>query len=226
MPENRISIVIADDHRIIREGIKGLLAECEDIAVIGEACDGPEAVTLIQELKPDVVLMDISMPTLLGYEVVKEVRKSNATTRFLMITVYNTDIYFVRSYKAGAQGLIHKDPTRAELLEAIHAVYQTNALYYCNKSEQEIQDILNRYTVEANFCDPETVQLTYREKEIMKRLMNGQSYQDIADELFITYKTVERHKKNILTKYNARNTFELIVLFMNNEKMQRDLLTS
>ncbi|MCE1187899.1 MAG: response regulator transcription factor [Ignavibacteria bacterium] len=222
MPDRIVNVVIVDDHRLLREGLKSLLSEVTGITVIGEAPDGEQGLEVISSLQPDVVLMDISLPGIFGYEVVSRIKAESPAVKFLMITNFDNDMYFYKCVHAGAGGVIHKNPTRDELKNAILQVFEGTDLFYNNKSPKEIETVLRRYDQEPAYAiNVEEVRLTPREKEILKRVLMGRSYKEIAAELFISVKTVENHRRVLLTKFNAKSAYELMSIFTVNEKLRR-----
>ena len=203
----KIKVLIADDHTILRQGIKALLDNQAEIEVIGEAKDGREALTLIERLLPDVVLMDIAMPGLNGLEATRRIKKKFPGIKVLVLTMYTNEEYVFQILNAGANGYLVKETAFQDLISAIKAVYRDEAFMSPSISKK----VINRYTQRVRKAnDPTCDILTTREREILQLIAEGSSSKKIAEALFISPKTVETHRTHIMDKLNIHNRTDLV----------------
>jgi two-component system response regulator NreC len=204
-------IVIAEDHTILRDGLKALISSNTDFEIVGEAQDGLEAIRVINELKPDLVLMDLSMPRMSGIDSIREVKKTCPETRILVLTVHKTEEYVLASLKAGADGYLLKESTHQELLNAIAHVLRGEPYLSPGISGKIILGYLKGKTDEVkSVLDT----LTNREKEILKLVAEGYKNKDIAELLFISVKTVEKHRDNLMKKLDLHSAQALTTFAM------------
>ncbi|NQV38618.1 MAG: response regulator transcription factor [Candidatus Marinimicrobia bacterium] len=201
-----ITVIIADDHTILRKGIVSLLQDETDIDVIGEASNGQEALDLISEKKPDVAIMDISMPGLNGIDVTRRATKVNPGTKILMLSMHGARQYVVNSLKAGASGYILKKNAVNELTAGIRMVMAGKKYLSPSVSEVLVDDIVHP---EWHGKGGATHDLSLREREILQLIAEGKTVTDISAQLFISGNTVTTHRKNIMRKLNLHNTVEL-----------------
>ncbi len=201
-----ISILIADDHRIVREGIRTLLANEQDIKVIAEAENGRDALKLALEFEPDITIMDIGMPELNGIEAIKQIRKKMPNARIIVLSMHSEHEFIWKTFKAGAFAYLLKDCAAEELVTAIRRVNAGKKYISEDISEMVLQDF-----VESKWRDTETtyVPLSVREKEVLQLLSEGKSTKVVAETLFISNKTVESHRKNIMEKLQIFSLPEL-----------------
>jgi len=203
----KIKVLIADDHTILRQGIKALLDNQAEIEVIGEAKDGREALTLIERLLPDVILMDIAMPGLNGLEATRRIKKKFPKIKVLVLTMYTNEEYVFQILNAGANGYLVKETAFQDLISAIRAVYRDEAFMSPSISKK----VINRYTQRVRETNNTTGDiLTTREREILQLIAEGSSSKKIAEALFISPKTVETHRTHIMDKLNIHNRTDLI----------------
>ena len=203
----KIKVLIADDHTILRQGIKALLDNQAEIEVIGEAKDGREALTLIERLLPDVILMDIAMPGLNGLEATRRIKKKFPEIKVLVLTMYTNEEYVFQILNAGANGYLVKETAFQDLISAIKAVYRDEAFMSPSISKK----VINRYTQRVRDANDTTSDiLTTREREILQLIAEGSSSKKIAEALFISPKTVETHRTHIMDKLNIHNRTDLI----------------
>ena len=204
-----IKLMIADDHKLFREGIKALLAVTDDIEIIGEAEDGDAALKKSRELEPDVILMDINMPGLNGIRVTEQILEKRPQTRIIMLTMLEDDASIFHAMRAGARGYLLKGADTEEVLSVIRAVAEGQALF-----GPAIATRLMNYFKElsAKPAVPGTPfpELTEREVEVLRLLAQGCTNQEIADKLFISFHTVESHRANLMFKAGVKNTAGLI----------------
>ena len=205
----RIRVMIVDDHAILRQALGQLLEGKPEVEVVGDASNGREAMTLAEKLQPDVILMDMVMPGLNGLEATRQIRKRFPNTRVLILTGYMEDEQILSALRAGASGYVVKRSDTDELLLGIQAVHRGNTYFSSAISDG---DAINQYLWQAKKEDGKVGYdlLTSREREVLQLIAEGYSNQKIAQELFISVKTVEAHKAHIMTKLHARNRTDLI----------------
>lgn len=202
----KIRLLIADDHAVVREGLRNFIAVQSEIEIIGEAVNGEEAVELESRLKPDVILMDLVMPRMNGIEAIHEIRKRNPKARILVITSFAEDNKVIPAIKAGAVGYLLKDSSPQQLLQAIHDVNK-GSLSFSQGITRQLMRELNR-PIEAL---PKKEKLTEREIEILKLSASGRTNQEIAAALVISEWTVRTHISNILSKLELSNRTQAVL---------------
>ena len=207
MDTEKKRIVIAEDHTILREGLKALLSLSSELVVVGEAQDGREAVRIASELKPDLVLMDLSMPRMNGIEAIKEIKKQHPEIKIIVFTVYKTEEYVLASLQAGADGYILKEANYAEFLIAIKNVLMGKHYLSPEISGKVIEGYLKGQKDHAPVTVWDT--LTSREREILKLVGEGYKNREIADDLCISMKTVEKHRENLMKKLDLHTASAL-----------------
>jgi NarL family two-component system response regulator LiaR len=195
-----IRVIIADDHELVREGMRALLDPKPEIEIVGEAKDGEEAVTLARTHQPDVILLDLVMPLKCGVEAITEITQENPEARILVITSFSDDEKVYQAVKAGALGYLLKDSSPQELMQAIHDVYQGKMSLHPDIALKLIHE-LNKPSDLPPTDDP----LTEREVEVLRLVAQGLPNEDIAERLFISERTVGAHVSNILGKLHLAN---------------------
>ena len=203
-------VVIAEDHTILREGLRALLSSQQDLKVVGEAQDGREAIRCVQNSAPDVILMDLSMPRMNGLDAIREIKKTNPGTKIIALTVHKTEEYVLATLQAGADGYVLKDATHSELVMAIMNVLGGNRYLSPGVSEKVIDGYLKGRGALKSQSAWDT--LTQREREILKLIAEGYKNKDIADYLCISLKTVEKHRTNLMNKLDLHNVAALTAL--------------
>lgn len=205
---NKIRLLMVDDHEIVRAGLRMLLQTQPDIEIVAEASNGREAVARARELQPDVVLMDISLPDLDGFEATQQIKRALPQTAVLALTMHESDEYFFRMLQAGASGYVPKKAAPTDLVSAIRTVYEGGVFLYPSLAKSLVQDYLGRVreTDDRAALDG----LTEREQEVLKLIADGLTNQEIAERLTISVKTVERHRANIMSKLNLHSRTELV----------------
>lgn len=204
---NKIKVFLADDHTMIREGIRSLLESPGNIEVIGEAEDGRAAMRQVEQLRPDVVLMDIAMPGLNGLEATRQIKRRFPEVKVLILTMHTAEEYIVQILRAGASGYVVKRAAMAELVAAIQAVHRGDAFLSPAISAKVIEGYLKQVGSgdEAESYD----QLTDREREVLQLIAEGRSSREIAEQLTITENTVRAHRANLMSKLGFHSTAEL-----------------
>ena len=204
-----IRLLIVDDHAVVRSGLKALLDGKHDIEVVGDAADGNEGIRLALELKPDVVLMDLSMPHGKdGLTATAELKKLLPDTTVLILTMHDDDEYLFRAIQAGASGYILKSAPHEELVQAIHSVARGDAYLYPTATRRLMNEYLER--VKSGEGGGAYESLSEREKEILALIAMGYSNKDIAEKLVISVKTVETHKSNLMEKLGLKTRPDLV----------------
>ena len=205
---SKIRVLLADDHAIVREGVRMLLESQPDMEVVGEATDGREAVAKAGLLRPDIVLMDISMPNMSGLEACRVIKQESPQVQVLALTIHESYEYFFRILNCGASGYVVKGATSQELLAAIRAVHQGGVYLYPSVAKSLVADYLRRVGTgeERHSYDG----LTAREREVLKLVAEGRSNKEIADLLSLSVKTVMTHRANVMEKLGIHNRTELV----------------
>lgn len=203
-----ITVLLADDHTIVRKGIRSLLDEADFVEVVGEAADGNEAVQLTESLKPDVVVMDMTMPHLNGLEATRQIKKAHPEVQVLVLTMYTNEAYLFQMLKAGASGYLVKQSAPDELLSAIEAVYQGDSYLSPSVSRTLVDEYVRQ--VEETDVDDSYNNLTVREREILQLAAEGLTNREMADKLHISIKTVGVHRANLMEKLGLQNAADLI----------------
>jgi two-component system response regulator NreC len=203
-----VRILLADDHSILRMGLKMLIGAAPDLEVVGEAADGEEAIALAQRLEPDVVLMDISMPRVDGIKATKAIKRAVPQARVLMLTMHEDDEYLFRTIQAGGSGYVLKKAADDEVLDAIRHVAGGGAFLRPAVTTRLVQDYLER--VGTGEESDSYNKLTDREREILGLIANGHTNAQIAGLLVISVRTVESHRANIMEKLGLQNRAELV----------------
>jgi two-component system response regulator NreC len=217
---DKIRVLIADDHAIVREGIRLILAAHEDIEVVGEAQDGLETISRVKELEPDVVLMDIAMPGLGGLEATIELAKTAPESRVLVLTQYDDAEYIYRFLHAGAAGYVLKKSVGSDLVSAIRAVAQGKSFIDSMIADKVIRGYLEPEAVTSDLGLYD--KLSDREKTVFKLIAEGYTSRQIADTLVLSIKTVMTHRANIMEKLGVHNRSDLIKLAIRHGLIQPD----
>lgn len=202
-----IKVLLAEDHTIVRKGIRALLDGVTDIEVVGEAEDGREAVEKVGQLQPDVVLMDNTMPILNGLEATHQIKKLFPKTRVLILTMHTDEEYIFQFLQAGASGYLIKKTAPKELVSAIKAIYRGDSFLSPSISKKVIDEYL-RHVEEASKPNSYT-QLTDREREVLQLIVEGFSNKEIAEQLHLSVKTVGNHRLNLMEKLDLHNVSDL-----------------
>jgi DNA-binding NarL/FixJ family response regulator len=205
-------VLIAEDHTILREGLRMLLGSNPSLEIVGEAEDGLEAMHRAESLKPHLILMDLSMPKMNGMDAIKEIKKRCPDAKILVLTVHRTEEYILAALKAGADGYVLKDATHSELMLAIDCVLSGKCYLSPGISEKVIEGYLEGRKTLKTHSPWDT--LTQREQEILKMVAEGHKNKDIADYLCISVKTVEKHRANLMKKLDLHSVSALTAFAM------------
>jgi DNA-binding NarL/FixJ family response regulator len=200
-----IRVLVADDHMIVRTGIRHVLESETDFVVVGEAGSGSEAIALTAELRPDVVVLDISMPDQSGLEVAARLHSGSAGTRILILSMHNNAEYVLESVRAGAHGYLLKDTAAAELRTAIRAVCRGESYFSPPVATRLSAAVRGEYDTTGSSLDL----LTGREREVLLGIAKGRTNKEIAAELGISHRTVETHRESLMRKLQIRTVAEL-----------------
>lgn len=215
---SKIKVLLVDDHQIVRDGIFALLIKEHDIEIVGEASNGDELFEKLQFIKPDIIILDISLPKMSGIEIAGILDKDFPQIRIIVFSSYTDEETIFKSIRAGAKGFLPKDSMREDLVEAIKKVHQ-GFEYLSDKIPNTIlMDYIKKSgNQEEKFNNSKLSSLTKREREILKLIADGMSYKEIGNELFISVRTVETHKNNILQKLELKSTIDLVKFAIKND---------
>ena len=203
-----INVFLVDDHKLVRDGLRALLADCREINVVGDAADGREAVKQAIALKPDVVLMDVAMPGLNGIEATREIAERLPQTRVIMLSMYSNTEYVFRSLKAGARGYLLKESIGTDVANAIRVVYSGKRYLSSKVSEQVLDDYVTQRD-QLQQGDPLSL-LSPRERQVLQFVVEGKSSTDIATELFISSTTVDTYRSRLMRKIGTSDVPGLV----------------
>lgn len=205
----KITVLLAEDHKLVRQGIRQFLDRERDIKVVGEASDGEEAVRLTGELKPDIVILDISMPKLNGIEAAKQIKQLDPRTIMLILTAYDYEEYIFPILEAGAAGYLLKDMSGHELVDAIRTVYRGETVLHPAVARKLVERFRKKSVNEES--EKELEALTDREIEVLKMAATGMSNKEIASELFLSVHTIESHLTSIFNKLGVGSRIEAVM---------------
>lgn len=201
------TVVLADDHPVVRVGLRALIEDVQGLRVVGEAGDGLEAVEMVEELRPDVLVLDLMMPGLGGLEVIRRVRAISPGTRIVVLSLYSDEPYVVEALRSGACGYVVKEASASELVRAIQEVCDGRYFLSSQLAQRAIEVYLQTSAADAH--DPYTA-LTPREREVLHMTAQGLSTAEIAARLYISRRTVENHRVNLMRKLGLKTRAQLI----------------
>lgn len=207
--ERKIRILLADDHTVVRRGLRLLLERQPEFGVVAEASDGKQAVEAVEQSKPDVVVLDIAMPNLNGIEAAQRILSVSPNTSIVVLSMHADEGYVLRALKAGAKGYLLKDSAEGDLIEAIRAVTRGKTFFSSEITKMLAEDYVRE--IRARGIDDSYELLTPREREILQLLAEGKSNKDIAGVLNLSLYTVETHRRNLQDKLNLHSFAELIL---------------
>ena len=203
-------ILIVGDHEVVRDGLRNILTSLDNISIAGEAGNGEDAVKMYSSLKPDLVIMDISMPGMNGIEATKVIKEKDPDARILILTMHDNQEYLNQIIRSGAKGFILKNTDKEELLDAVKTVAGGDNFFSKDISKLIIDNYIRTAKETEKNDGYKEVPLTKREIEILKLIASGYSNQEIANILYISYNTVDTHRKNIMHKLSIKNTAGLV----------------
>ena len=209
--ENSIKIILADDHLLVRNGIKSLLEEEATLEVIGEAANGQEALELAKELKPDLLIIDVRMPIMDGIEAVGHLHNYAPGTRAIVLSMHDSEEYILKSIKAGASGYLLKDTGKPEFIKAINTIYKGGKYFSGDISNVIVSNFLQNTNNTPKPTSVPTIShgLTKKEVEILQLILSGRTNTEISDSLGKSKRTIETHRFNLMKKLNVKNLIEL-----------------
>jgi DNA-binding NarL/FixJ family response regulator len=212
--EKKIKIIVADDHPIFRNGLKQIIEEDDGIEIIGVAENGEKALTIINELNPEVAILDIDMPKMTGLQVLKNLKTANSKTKVIFLTVFSSEDIFDESMDLGVSGFVLKDCAVNDIVECIYKVAEDN--YYISPSISNL--VMNRREriKKLEHDNPALMKLTKTEQMILKLIAEGKTSKEIANEMFISFKTVENHRSNMSNKLQLKGSLSLIKFAIKN----------
>lgn len=211
---NKITIVLVDDHSLVRDGIRALLESEADLEVIGEGADGLEAVKLVHEKNPDILIIDIRMPNMTGIETVEKLSAENAAVKCIILSMHDSEEYILQSVAAGAKGYLLKDTGKVEFIKAIHAVQEGGKYYSGDISNVLVNNLLNptKKSTESPKSDTRTSKpfdLTNKEIQVLELVLSGLTNKQISEKLQNSKRTVETHRFNLMRKMEVKNLMDL-----------------
>ncbi|QDH79206.1 response regulator transcription factor [Echinicola soli] len=208
----KIKVVLADDHMVVRSGIKNLLENEGEVEVIGEASNGEEALEKVKEAKPDILIIDIRMPVMNGLDATRKLTSAQQATKSLILSMHDDEDYILQSIECGAAGYLLKDTSKDEFMKAIRTIHQGGQYFSGDISQVLVKSYLNvrdnktsKSITPANDYD-----ITKREKQILKMISDGTSNKEIAEQLGKSIRTIETHRFNIMKKLKVNNVVELL----------------
>ncbi len=214
MTMEKIKIIITDDHQLFRNGLKILLNAFPEFEVIGEASNGEEFLQILQNTQADIALMDINMPEMDGIEATRRGLKMNPDIQIIALSMYGEEEYYYKMVDAGAKGFLVKDSDISEVKEAILTVRKGGSYF----SQELLYHVIQKIKHREN--ENKSANLSKREKEILFKICEGLSNQEIAESLFISKRTVDKHRANLLGKTNSKNTASLILFAIRNKLIE------
>jgi DNA-binding NarL/FixJ family response regulator len=207
MPE--LKLLLADDHEIVRQGLRSMLEAQRDCAVVGEAADGRQAVAMTKELNPDIVILDIGMPSLNGLEATRQILKIRPQTKVLILTMHESDSVIREVLDAGARGYILKTDAGRDLVSAVESL-RRNKTFFTSRVSQMILDGFLKGDTRPRDSESDGIRLTPRQREIVQLLAEGKSSKEVAVALDLSVKTAETHRANIMRKLDCHSVSEVV----------------
>jgi DNA-binding NarL/FixJ family response regulator len=211
----KIKIILVDDHRIFRDGIKSLLSDEDYVEIIGDVSGGDELLELLEKVTPDIIIIDITLQGLSGIDISKELASLYPDIKIMVLSMHTKEEFVINAINAGIKGYLSKDTSREELLEAIKTIYDGGEYFSKLISDIFLKSYINKFKTEQHFI--ENKELTKRELELLKLFATGLSNKEVADKLCISSKTVDCHKSNIMKKLKLKNSAELVLYAVKNK---------
>jgi DNA-binding NarL/FixJ family response regulator len=204
-----LKLLLADDHEIVRQGLRSILAQLKDCEIVGEAADGRQAVAMTKELSPDIVILDIAMPTLNGLEATRQILKLRPQTKVLVLTMHEADLVIREVLDAGARGYILKTDAGRDLVTAVESL-RRNKTFFTSRVSQMILDGFLKGDPRPRAGESNGIRLTPRQREIVQLLAEGKSSKEVAVALNLSVKTAETHRANIMRKLDCHSVSEVV----------------
>jgi len=204
-----VRILLADDHGIVRQGLRSVLSRDPSFEIVGEASNGREAVLLADSLNPNVIIIDIVMPELSGIEATAQIVKRNPTVCVIVLSMHSDETYLIRALNAGAKGYLLKDAAEVDLVRAVHSVSRGKPFFSPEITRVLLEDYV-RFLQQRNLQDSYEL-LTDREKEVLQLLAHGKSNKEVAVALDLSTNTIESHRNSLMKKLNLHNTAEIVL---------------
>jgi DNA-binding NarL/FixJ family response regulator len=211
-----LRIVLADDHAIVRQGLRSLLEQQPGWKVVGEAVTGKEAVTKVREIRPDVAILDISMPSLNGLEAARQIVESGSKTRILILTIHDSDAMIKEMLDAGVKGYVLKSDAARDLVLAVEALHNNKTFFTSKVAEMVLDGYLKKVKTPTE-TEPAASRITPRQREIVKLLAEGKTSKEVAVALGMSVKTAETHRANIMKRLNCHSISELVRYALRNQ---------
>jgi DNA-binding NarL/FixJ family response regulator len=216
--DNKIRILLVDDHQIFREGIELMFSDVDDIEVVDVSSDGENALKKIRLHKPDIVVLDISMPEKSGLEVLATLEEQQLQTKVLVLSMHIKEDYILKAMKDGVKGYLPKqETTKNELIKAIKTIHEGQDYFHHSVEEVITKYFINKAKQKETPAEKDYNSLTKREKEVLNLVVEGLTNQEISEKLFVNIRTVETHKTNILQKLQLKNSVELVKFAIKNK---------
>ena len=206
----RIRILLADDHSVVRSGLRSLFKTGTGFAVVGEVANGEDAVKMVQRLKPDVVILDISMPVMGGIEATRIIKQKFPDVGVLILTIHASEEYIYEMIKAGANGYVLKDAEKHEIFAAVRSVAVAEPFFSSNVSKVIVERIVKKAAPVETKEPAQNENLTKREQEILRMIAKGLTSREIADKLYLSLSTINTHRANLMQKLNIHDTARLV----------------
>jgi DNA-binding NarL/FixJ family response regulator len=210
MANSKITVILADDHNLVRNGIAGLLENTPGIYIIGEASNGRELVNKYSECMPDVVITDITMPVFSGIVAAEKIKAKNRKAKILFLSVSDSEEYIYQALKVGALGLINKSVTKGELVLAIETVSHGQKYFGKTYNQARLNEIFQKYNQNKNISKHYKMDLTSREIDTLRGICEGKQSIEIAEELGVSKRTIDGHRSNLMKKFDVTSTSQLI----------------
>ena len=217
---SRLNVLVADDHDIVRRGLRDLIEKQPGWKVVAEASNGKEAVDKIREMNPDVSILDISMPSLNGLEAAKQISQNGSQTKVLILTMHHSDALIQEMLNSGVRGYVLKSDAASELVQAIDALRRNRTFFTAKVSQMFLDGQLEKNAKHNSNGDKNALRLTPRQREIVQLLAEGKNSREIAAVLGTTFKTVETHRANIMRRLECHSVTELVRYAIRNELIQ------
>jgi len=219
MEKKKFKVILVDDHKLFRDGLKFVIMQMDNLEVVAEASNGKEFLDIIEKQEADLVLMDISMPELNGIEATKLAMAKNPKLKILALSMFCDEEYYFQMIQAGVMGFVLKESGKNELEEAIAAILKGES-FFSQKLLREIIININNPAQKLKSQSEDRIELTKRETEVLKLICEGMSNSQIADKLFISLRTVEGHKSNLITKTGVKNSISLVMCALKNKLVE------